>query len=428
MAINFPDSPSVDDYFSVDGKAYIFNGVSWGAVFAPSASVIIGPEGPAGPEGLIGATGPEGPAGVDGSDGNDGIDGADGADGIDGADGTNGTNGTNGADGAGSVKYVFARNADPVASGQMNFNQVYFPYVTEIKLHTYSKNGTIQNLWVNQWQVGSKLLISNSAGDVAMFTITSAPDLNGAIYTVGVASFNTWDSARYLELSFGLGAGDTSFTEDVSVIHLPIPRTYVTKYTTNGAGTWTCPAGVTQIKLTLIGAGGAGGDASAHAILATASNYSGYSTETDTAGSTTFVVGGTTYTALGGKKGINHDVSVTGDYESGGFSNSTSSPSSQTTFRAENRYPGSGGSGLGVVSNVVWTFAIASGEDVWSKTIRARAEARSGRGQDGVTEVFQVTVVPSTVYSYTVGAGAGYVSATSATMGSNGAVIIEYVV
>ena len=253
-------------------------------------------------------------------------------------------------------------------------------------------------------------------------------------YTVGSRTW-TWTGSNWELKAISIPAGSITTTELASgaVTYAKLaadakPKIYVTKYTTNGSGTWTCPAGVTQIKLTLIGAGGAGGDASAHAILATASNYSGYSTETDTAGSTTFVVGGTTYTALGGKKGINHDVSVTGDYESGGFSNSTSSPSSQTTFRAENRYPGSGGSGLGVVSNVVWTFAIESGEDVWSKTIRARAEARSGRGQDGVTEVFQVTVVPSTVYSFTVGAGAGYVSATSATMGSNGAVIIEYVV
>ena len=428
MAIDFPNSPAVDDYFSVDGKAYIFNGVSWGAVFAPSASVIIGPEGPAGPEGLIGATGPEGPAGVDGSDGNDGIDGADGADGIDGADGTNGTNGTNGADGAGSVKYVFARNADPVASGQMNFNQVYFPYVTEIKLHTYSKNGTIQNLWVNQWQVGSKLLISNSAGDVAMFTITSAPDLNGAIYTVGVANFNAWDSARYLELSFGLGAGDTSFTEDVSIVHFPIPRTYVTKYTDAVNDTqWTCPDGVTQIKLTLIGAGGAAGDVTAITSGTTSSNtFPG-----DTAASTTFTVGATVYTALGGKKGMN--VSVTGASFSGGgyyYNSAMNTSSGTTTTAAFTRYPGCGGAPGFADASTGLTYSDAAGE-LYPITHTSKAYAHGNPGRDGVIEVFQVTVIPSTTYSFVIGKAAGFVSPTFTTetyMGSNGGVIIEYIV
>jgi hypothetical protein len=61
-------------------------------------------------------------------------------------------------------------------------------------------------------------------------------------------------------------------------------------------------------------------------------------------------------------------------------------------------------------------------------TVSVTAKAYAGRGQDGVTEVFQVTTVPSTVYSFTVGMADGYTGTTLAKMGSNGAVIIEYVV
>jgi hypothetical protein len=249
--------------------------------------------------------------------------------------------------------------------------------------------------------------------NLASPTFTGTPTLpTGTIATTQTAGNNTTALAT------------TAFVTAA----ITTPKIYVAKFTTNGSGTWTCPAGVTQIKLTLIGAGGAGGNASAEAILPTATNYQSYASQTDTAGSTTFVVGGTSYTALGGKKGIDHNVSVTGDSHNGGFSNSTSSSSSQTEFRAENRYPGSGGGGFGVVSGLAWTFSVEYGADTWQHIIRARAEARSGRGQDGVTEVFQVTVVPLTVYSFTVGAGAGYAGTTSASMGSNGAVTIEYVI
>ena len=148
----------------------------------------------------------------------------------------------------------------------------------------------------------------------------------------------------------------------------------------------------------------------------------------DTAESTTFVVGGTTYTALGGKKGFDHTVSDTGNGHSLGGAQSSSMGGTDTTFRAENRYPGSGGGRLGTVVYSVTTLLVDTSTDTWTETVRARAEARSGRGQDGMTEVFQVTVVPSTVYSFTIGAGAGYVDTTYETMGSNGAIIIEYVV
>jgi hypothetical protein len=183
---------------------------------------------------------------------------------------------------------------------------------------------------------------------------------------------------------------------------------HVEKFTDYEEDEWTCPADVTQIKLTLIGAGGASGDASASSDASSSSSAG----PGDTAGSTTFVVGGTTYTALGGKKGFNDTAEA--DKHPGANTGSGSSAGSEADY---NRYPGCGGAPL-------FASAFETTDDYTS-----RAKARSGRGQDGLTEVFQVTVVPATTYSFSIGLGAGFDGyfLTNSNMGSNGAVVIEYV-
>jgi hypothetical protein len=52
-AINFPDSPEVNDLFNLDGRVWKWSGTTWDTVQAE----IIGPTGPTGPTGPIGATG-----------------------------------------------------------------------------------------------------------------------------------------------------------------------------------------------------------------------------------------------------------------------------------------------------------------------------------------------------------------------------------
>jgi hypothetical protein len=174
--------------------------------------------------------------------------------------------------------------------------------------------------------------------------------------------------------------------------------------------------------LTLIGAGGGGGVATAAAYsnaqqaVATMSGY-------QDGGSTTFVAGGTTYTALGGVIGA---IDTTTDF--GGTFGTKLAGSSSTSanyYTTENRYPGSGGIGGYVTATANATVEQEFGDLV---TVAVTAKAYAGRGQDGVTEVFQVSTVPSTVYSFNVGMADGYTGTTLAKMGSNGAVIIEYVV
>lgn len=222
------------------------------------------------------------------------------------------------------------------------------------------------------------------------------------------------------------GATGPTGATGASGVNATVQKVYVTKYTTNGSGTWTCPAGVTQIKLTLIGAGGGATVATATATSIATLAAGSYSTGYDgSGGSTTFVAGGTTYTALGGQEGLIDTDTVTGDYHSYAALLGGSSSTNTLFYAAENRYPGSGGVGFRVTATATQQLESDTGDYIQTRVV---AKAIAGRGQDGLTEVFQVTVVPSTVYSFNVGMGVGYTSTTPAQMGSNGAVIIEYVV
>lgn len=66
-AIDFPDSPSLDDEFTSGDKTWVWNGTVWNTV--TSALGYTGPTGPAGTNGADGATGPTGASGADGASG-----------------------------------------------------------------------------------------------------------------------------------------------------------------------------------------------------------------------------------------------------------------------------------------------------------------------------------------------------------------------
>ncbi len=234
-----------------------------------------------------------------------------------------------------------------------------------------------------------------------------------------VRSFNTGTTAGNGEILEFDGTNWVNAPAPTS----PTPKIYVEKFTDYEDNQWTCPAGVTQIKLTLIGAGGGCGDS--EAITAFSSTSYGSPGGGDP---TTFTVGDTIYSAAGGTKGANQ--SVTGPYFSiygvyGQIGSGSSASSDQNTNYT--RYPGCGGSSTRAFAST--SIYYSDGVDGFADHI-SRAYARSERGQDGLTEVFQVDVVPGTTYTFSIGladAFSGYFI-TDANMGSNGAVIIEYVI
>lgn len=63
-AIDFPNSPSVNDEFTSGDKTWIWNGTVWNTVTSA-----LGYTGPTGADGADGATGPTGPTGADGASG-----------------------------------------------------------------------------------------------------------------------------------------------------------------------------------------------------------------------------------------------------------------------------------------------------------------------------------------------------------------------
>ena len=114
MALNFPNSPSLNDNHNENGTRWQWNGESWtrivtaGSQGFQGATGSTGPTGPTGAQGATGSgaqgatgpTGPTGPTGAQGDDGATGPTGSQGATGPAGGTGPTGPTGPTGAQGA----------------------------------------------------------------------------------------------------------------------------------------------------------------------------------------------------------------------------------------------------------------------------------------------------------------------------------------
>lgn len=69
-AIDFPNSPALNDLFTSSNNTWIWNGISWDLVRVAAGAT--GPTGPSGPAGIAGATGPIGATGPTGATGPNG--------------------------------------------------------------------------------------------------------------------------------------------------------------------------------------------------------------------------------------------------------------------------------------------------------------------------------------------------------------------
>jgi len=99
MAIDFPDSPSLNQTFTSGSTTWKWNGSVWLVVrdFAPTGAT--GPTGAVGATGAQGETGATGLTGVTGAQGNTGVTGAQGETGVTGAQGETGPTGAQGETG-----------------------------------------------------------------------------------------------------------------------------------------------------------------------------------------------------------------------------------------------------------------------------------------------------------------------------------------
>jgi hypothetical protein len=94
-AIDFPNSPTLNQVFTVGTNSWTWNGSRWNVV----RTGVTGPTGPQGPQGIQGLTGPAGPTGAQGIQG---IAGPTGPQGIQGPTGPTGLTGASG----GSWSYI----------------------------------------------------------------------------------------------------------------------------------------------------------------------------------------------------------------------------------------------------------------------------------------------------------------------------------
>ena len=104
-AIDFPNSPSVNDTHTVGNRIWKWNGATWDVVrssvsFSTGATGAVGNTGPTGAVGNTGVTGAVGNTGATGETGVTGLTGVTGANGNTGATGLTGTTGSTGATGS----------------------------------------------------------------------------------------------------------------------------------------------------------------------------------------------------------------------------------------------------------------------------------------------------------------------------------------
>lgn len=184
MAIDFPNSPTLNQVFTVGTNSWTWNGSAWNVVRVAA----VGPQGPQGIQGPTGLTGPAGPAGPTGATG---ATGAQGPQGIQGLTGETGATGATGATGPGGY----------VPSGwQLVTNQ----YVQDLSATTVTFTGLST---YNKIKVSWRRATSNSdtCTQVLTFSFNGGGGANDA-FTYGKSVFYGYVAGSYLT-SGGTAAG-----------------------------------------------------------------------------------------------------------------------------------------------------------------------------------------------------------------------------
>lgn len=154
MAIDFPNSPTTNQVFTVGGRSWIWTGASWDII----PVTVTGPTGPAGPTGAASTvTGPTGPRS--------------------------------------GIEYVFSTtttDADP-GNGLFRYNNATLASVTFIYLDNLDNLGNTQTTWYDLWDdstdaVKGFLTIQGTSGStVNQFRVTGTVTVASGYYKIPVA-------------------------------------------------------------------------------------------------------------------------------------------------------------------------------------------------------------------------------------------------
>lgn len=133
-AIDFPNSPTLNQVFTVGTNSWTWNGSRWNVV----RTGVTGPTGPQGPQGIQGLTGPAGPTGAQG------IQGITGATGPQGPTGATGATGATGPAGTAGGAWTYIGSATSFSGSTVAFSGLGGTY-KELVLEFYGVTTTTRN-------------------------------------------------------------------------------------------------------------------------------------------------------------------------------------------------------------------------------------------------------------------------------------------
>jgi hypothetical protein len=240
--------------------------------------------------------------------------------------------------------------------------------------------------------VGATFCIKNQTGTISngVTTITMTSAYSNAYYKCEIGN-NGWIID---------GQPIATYSQWATQAYVATQKYYSLLITSTS--TWTCPANLTQIYVTLIGGGGGGGGLVLYGNAGNSTSAFGQTSRGGAAGANGSAggVGG----SLVGSAGANGNLASGGFIGLGGGGGTTWIASAGGTDRTDG-ISGGGGNGAyaNVGSNTCGGGGGASGELIFKRL---------------------VTVIPGTTYTVTIGNGGAAVSGSGS--GGDGAVLIEY--
>jgi hypothetical protein len=222
-AVDFPNSPSINDTFTVGTRTWKWNGTTWDAVIT---TTVVGPTGPQGikgdqgiqgiqgPKGDTGATGAQGIQGLKGDTGATGATGNTGPQGLQGIQGIQGNTGSQGPSGGSSSHYHYTTrtnttSGDPTTN-QLGWNNTTQTSATALRVNHIDRDNQDNSVFLDLINQGDFLIIqdANDAASYQKWEVTSTPTYN-----------STWDNFPVALLASG-GIGTTNFPNTHHVLFI----------------------------------------------------------------------------------------------------------------------------------------------------------------------------------------------------------------